>query len=162
MKGERGIRNLEDERPARAIAVALRTPGQSRHDVEDHLEELTALARSAGIEVTDRVIQTRFRPSPATWIGRGKAEELAQGAGEGDEPECFLFDDELAPAQIRNLERITGRRVLTRTELILDIFARKARSHEAKLQVELARLEYQRTHLRHLWSHLEGQRGGIG
>jgi GTP-binding protein HflX len=147
--------------PASAVAVALKLPLQPREEVDDHLDELCALADTLGVAVLDRVIQSRPSPEAATWIGKGKAEEIRAMA---DELGCglIIFDDELSSAQIRNLEKIMERRVITRTEVILDIFAGKARTYEAKLQVEMAQLEFSATRLRHLWSHLEGQRGGTG
>lgn len=111
--------------------------------------------------MVDGIIQTKSSPTPATWIGRGKVAEVrlaAEKHGAG----LAIFDDDLSPAQIRNLEKELEIRVITRTELILDIFAQKARSHESKLQVEKARLEFSLTRMRHLWTHLEGQRGGRG
>ncbi len=139
----------------------MRLPGSTREAVEDHLDELGALAASLGVAVVHRVVQSRPKPEAATWIGAGKAEEIASLMAE-HEAKLVIFDDELTPAQIRNLEKLTGGRVITRTEVILDIFARKARTYEAKLQVEVAQLEYSLTRLRHLWTHLEGQRGGGG
>lgn len=143
------------------MAVALRLPTVSPEEADDHLNELTALADSLGITITQRIIQSRSSPEAATWIGAGKAQEVKTIA-EAEQAGLVIFDDELSPAQMRNLEKIIGVRIVTRTELILDIFAWKAKTYEAKLQVEMAQLEYSLTRVRHLWSHLEGQRGGIG
>lgn len=147
--------------PTAALVVALKLPIQQRPEIDDHLDELCALADTLGVSVRERIVQGRSHPEVATWIGKGKAEELRALTREKD---CGLviFDDELSSAQIRNLEKIMECRVITRTEVILDIFAQKARSYEAKMQVELAQLEFSATRLRHLWSHLEGQRGGTG
>ncbi len=125
------------------------------------LVELGLLADTAGFRVADRVSCKRKSPDPALFVGSGKAEEirilaLSHGAKE------VLFDQSLSPAQQRNLERVIGLPVNDRTLLILEIFAQRARSHEGKLQVELARLQYLSTRLVRRWSHLERQSGGIG
>ncbi|TSE36451.1 GTPase HflX [Tepidimonas charontis] len=125
------------------------------------LDELAALAESAGYRVCDRVVCRRRAPDAALYVGRGKADEIkalaaAHGASE------VLFDQALSPAQQRNLERYLERAVNDRVLLILEIFARRARSHEGKLQVELARLQYLSTRLVRRWTHLERQSGGIG
>ncbi|MDM7950472.1 GTPase HflX [Hydrogenophaga sp.] len=125
------------------------------------LEELGLLAQTAGYTVADRVACKRRAPDPALFVGSGKAEEilmLAQSKGASE----ILFDNALSPAQQRNLERLIGMPVNDRTLLILEIFAQRARSHEGKLQVELARLQYLSTRLVRRWSHLERQSGGIG
>jgi GTP-binding protein HflX len=128
----------------------------------DHeLEELGLLAQTAGFEVADRVTCKRRAPDPALFVGSGKADEikmLAQASGASE----VLFDQALSPAQQRNLERALGLPVNDRTLLILQIFAQRARSHEGKLQVELARLQYLSTRLVRRWTHLERQSGGIG
>lgn len=125
------------------------------------LEELGLLAETAGFCVADRVTCKRRAPDPALFVGSGKADEIkllvdSFGASE------VLFDQSLSPAQQRNLERFLGVAVNDRTLLILEIFAQRARSHEGKLQVELARLQYLSTRLVRRWSHLERQRGGVG
>jgi GTP-binding protein HflX len=125
------------------------------------LEELGLLAQTAGFTVADRVSCKRKAPDPALFVGTGKADEikmLAQSTGASE----VLFDQALSPAQQRNLERTLGLPVNDRTLLILQIFAQRARSHEGKLQVELARLQYLSTRLVRRWSHLERQSGGIG
>jgi GTPase len=128
----------------------------------DHdLLELGLLAETAGFAVADRVVCKRRAPDPALFVGNGKADEIkllvtSLGASE------VLFDQALSPAQQRNLERYLGVAVNDRTLLILEIFAQRARSHEGKLQVELARLQYVSTRLVRRWSHLERQRGGVG
>jgi GTP-binding protein HflX len=128
---------------------------------DQDLQELGLLAETAGFTVADRVSCKRRAPDPALFVGSGKAEEIkflveATGASE------VLFDQALSPAQQRNLERFMGVAVNDRTLLILEIFAQRARSHEGKLQVELARLQYISTRLVRRWSHLERQRGGVG
>jgi len=128
---------------------------------DGELEELGLLAQTAGYTVADRVSCKRRAPDPAFFVGTGKADEikmLAQSTGASE----VLFDQSLSPAQQRNLERHLGMPVNDRTLLILEIFAQRARSHEGKLQVELARLQYLSTRLVRRWSHLERQSGGIG
>lgn len=128
---------------------------------DSELEELGLLAQTAGFAVADRVTCKRRAPDPALFVGSGKADEiklLAQSTGASE----VLFDQSLSPAQQRNLERTLGLPVNDRTLLILQIFAQRALSHEGKLQVELARLQYLSTRLVRRWSHLERQSGGIG
>jgi GTPase len=128
---------------------------------DGELEELGLLAQTAGYTVAERVSCKRRAPDPALFVGSGKADEikmLAQSTGASE----VLFDQALSPAQQRNLERHLGLPVNDRTLLILEIFAQRARSHEGKLQVELARLQYLSTRLVRRWSHLERQSGGIG
>lgn len=128
---------------------------------EDHLDELARLADTAGVEVVDRLLQRIDRPHPKFYIGEGKVEELkARIAAHG--ATLLLFDEDLSPAQGKHLEDATGTRVMDRTELILDIFATRARTAEAQLQVELAQLQYLRTRLTRMWAHLSRIRGGVG
>ncbi len=129
--------------------------------VEDPLAELAELARSAGAQVVDRAIQRRKRVHPATYIGKGKLEEIRQRA-EVSKADVVIFDNDLSPSQIREIEKAVGRKVLDRSELILDIFAARARTHEARLQVELAQLEYTAPRLRGMWTHLERIAGAGG
>ncbi len=132
--------------------------------VDDPVAELAALTESAGATVVGRVIQRREAFHPATCVGKGKLEEIRQRADVYD-ADVILFDNDLSPSQIREIEKATGRKVLDRSELILDIFASRARTHEAKLQVELAQLEYTAPRLRGMWTHLEriaGAGGGTG
>lgn len=140
--------------------------------VDDPLAELAELARSAGAHVVGRVVQRRRKIDPATYIGKGKLDEVRQRADAFD-ADVVIFDNDLSPSQIREIEAVTSRKVLDRSELILDIFASRARTHEARLQVELAQLEYTSPRLRGMWTHLEriagaggakaaGMVGGIG
>jgi GTP-binding protein HflX len=138
--------------------VQLRFPGL---DLEAELEELRLLVLSAGADVCGVLIGRRERPDVATYIGKGKAEELRDLVS-NEQIEVAIVNHDLSPAQERNLEKIAGCRVLDRNGLILDIFAQRARSHEGKLQVELAQLEHLSTRLVRGWTHLERQRGGIG
>jgi len=145
--------------PARAILVGVDFGGRSAFD--ESLDELALLAESAGDEPVARVIARRKAPDPALFVGSGKADEI-KALVEGHRAEAVLFDQALSPAQQRNLERHLGVAVADRTMLILEIFAARAKSHEGKLQVELARLQYLATRLVRRWSHLERQQGGIG
>ena len=133
----------------------------ARHLVTEHLEELERLADTAGAVVVGTLTQQLDRPDPATYVGRGKVEELKAMVAER-EATLVIFDDELSPAQGKNLEGELGKRVIDRAELILDIFATRARSAEARMQVELAQLEYSLPRLTRMWTHLEKFRGGIG
>ena len=135
--------------------------GNARHFVTEHLAELARLADTAGAAVVGELTQTVDRPDSATYIGSGKLEELKLLA-EQREATVLIFDDELTPAQGKNLEDGIGIRVIDRAELILDIFAVRARSAESKMQVELAQLEYSLPRLTRMWTHLEKFRGGIG
>ena len=125
----------------RAALVGLATGRTRREAAERSLEELAGLAKAAGASVVLSGVQERPRPDPATFLGSGKVATLTLACDEAD-VELVIFDNELSPAQLRNLERSLGRRVIDRTQLILDIFARRARTREGKLQVELAQLEY--------------------
>ena len=129
-------------------------------DPED-VREFAALAESAGATVLGTITGQRARPDPKFFVGSGKAEEIRVRAEELG-AEVILFDHPLSPSQERNLEKLSGRRVLDRNGLILDIFAQRARSHEGKLQVELAQLKHLATRLVRGWTHLERQKGGIG
>lgn len=142
----------------RVLLVGVLLPG-SNADPSDPLGELRNLARTAGAVVVDEMLAKRRTISPALYVGTGKAEEIAQRA-EMNEVHTILFDNDLSPAQIRDLEEICKRKVLDRSELILDIFAAHARTSESRLQVELAQLEYTYPRLSHMWSHLERVAGG--
>lgn len=133
----------------------------SRAVVEEHLDELAQLADSAGAHVVGRAVQARRAPDPATFIGRGKAEEIgAEAARLG--AELLIFDDDLSAGQLRELEEATSLAILDRSGLILEIFDQRAQSREARTQVELARLNYLLPRLTRRWSHLSRQAGGIG
>jgi GTP-binding protein HflX len=146
--------------------VELERHGRDRWQASDSLDELAELARSAGAVIVDRATQKLNEPTPAHFIGRGKAEELAAkyitGVAEPERVTSVIFDDDLSPAQAGNLQEIFGCKVLDRTELILDIFAQRARTREGKLQIELAQLQYLLPRLTRLWTHLSRQYGGIG
>jgi GTP-binding protein HflX len=144
-----------------AIIVGVATPGTSAWEVEDSLNELELLADTAGAHVTDRVTQSLSRINTSTFIGKGKVEELKNLAAARD-TDLVIFDDDLAPVQIRNLEKALKCKLLDRSGLILDIFATRAKTATAKTQVELAQLDYLRTRLTRQWTHLSRQKGGIG
>ena len=127
----------------------------------EHLEELARLTDTAGGSVVGVVEQRIARPTPALYIGKGKAEELASAVDLAG-ADLVIFDEDLSPVQGQNLEKALGVRVMDRSELILDIFATRARSREARLQVELAQLQYLLPRLTRMWSHLSRIRGGIG
>jgi GTP-binding protein HflX len=145
--------------PARAVLVGVDLGPASSFDPT--LDELALLAESAGDEVVARVIARRKAPDAALFVGSGKADEIKLLV-DMHQAHGVIFDQALSPAQQRNLERHLGVPVADRTALILEIFAQRAQSHEGKLQVELARLQYLSTRLVRRWSHLERQRGGIG
>ncbi len=142
----------------RALLMCVETP-KSELDPHDPLGELRSLAKSAGAEVVDEMFAKRRKIDPAYYVGSGKAEEIGLRA-EAAEADVVIFDNDLSPAQIRDLEGVVGCKVLDRSELILDIFASRAQTHEARLQVELAQLEYTYPRLRHMWTHLERIAGG--
>jgi GTP-binding protein HflX len=145
--------------PARAILVGVDFGGGKAFDTT--LDELALLAESAGDAVVARIVARRKAPDPALFVGSGKADEI-KALVLAHQAEAVLFDQALSPAQQRNLEQFLGVAVADRTMLILEIFGERAQSHEGKLQVELARLQYLATRLVRRWSHLERQRGGIG
>jgi GTPase len=128
---------------------------------DDPLEELRGLATTAGAVIVGSLLQNRRSVIPGTYIGKGKVQELKEQV-EATEADVVIFDNDLAPGQVRNLEKATEVKVIDRSELILDIFATRARSVEARLQVELAQLEYSLPRLRKMWSHLSRYSGGIG
>jgi len=157
-------RELIDLAPPEERAILVGAPlkrTNARHTAAEHLDELARLADTAGARVVGTLTQQIDRPDPGTYIGRGKVEELKALVAE-QEATMVIFDDELSPAQGKNLEGELLKRVIDRAELILDIFALRARSAEARMQVELAQLEYSLPRLRNMWTHLEKFRGGIG
>src|SRR5438477_191980 len=145
----------------RARLIGLETEGVSKCDLQDSLEELRELASSAGAKVVDTVTQKLPKPTAPYYIGRGKA-ELIKDSCQNQQVTSVIFNDELSPAQGRNLENLFARKVLDRTQLILDIFAQRARSREGRLQIELAQLQYLLPRLTRMWHHLSRQTGGIG
>jgi len=145
----------------RAVLVAAPHSGESQTLVDEHLDELGLLTATAGAEVVATLTQRLNKPHPRLYIGSGKADELRTLA-EFHNASLVVFDDDLSPAQGAALEKRLEIRVLDRTELILDIFALRARTAESRLQVELAQLQYLRTRLKRMWTHLSRTQGGIG
>jgi GTP-binding protein HflX len=145
-------------RTERALLVTVMLPA-STADPMDPVGELRSLAKTAGAVVVDEMLVRRRVINSALYVGSGKAEEIAARA-EANQADVIIFDNDLSPAQIRDLEELAGRKVLDRSELILDIFASHARTAESSLQVELAQLEYTYPRLRHMWTHLERLAGG--
>jgi GTPase len=145
----------------RAILVGAPSKRLVSEAAEEHLEELARLADTAGATVVGELVQRLDSPHPRFYLGEGKAEELRDLAA-GSDATLVIFDEELSPAQGKNLEDFLKVRVLDRAELILDIFATRARTSEAKMQVELAQLQYQLPRLTRMWVHLSRVRGGVG
>ncbi|MDP6042199.1 MAG: GTPase HflX [Candidatus Latescibacteria bacterium] len=145
----------------RGLIVGLVLPDVSLREAQDTLDELTLLADTAGVEVVEQVLQERQQIEPAYFIGRGKAEEIAEWVKEHN-VQAVIFDDDLSPAQTRNLETMIEVKIIDRSRLILDIFASRAKTREAQTQVELAQLVYMLPRLTRQWTHLSRQAGGTG
>ena len=143
----------------RTVLVGLITPDVSEAQAEEYLDELAFLSETAGAEPVARFLQRLDTPNPATFVGKGKLDEITEYVS-AHEVGLAIFDDELAPNQLRNIERQLGIRILDRTSLILDIFATRAQTAHAKTQVEMAQYQYMLPRLTRLWTHLERQRGG--
>ena len=149
------------KQPERAILIGLITREQDVEKVVEYLDELAFLAETAGAVTVRRFTQKLDRPDIRTFVGKGKMEEIIAFV-KAHEIQIAIFDDELTPSQLRNIEKIIGCKVLDRTTLILDIFASRARTAQARTQVELAQYKYLLPRLTRMWTHLEKQRGGIG
>jgi GTPase len=150
-----------NRRTERVFLVGVELKSRRAVELDDSLKELSELATTAGGEVVGDGIQKLAAPCAATYIGKGKAEEFAHHCQKAD-VDTVIFDDELTPAQSRNLEQMFNCKVLDRTSLILDIFAARARTREGKLQIELAQLQHLLPRLTRFWGHLSRQKGGIG
>ena len=150
------IETQPHKRQERALLVGLEQDGTTKWDLADSLDELKELANSAGAEVVDTVTQKLHSPTAPYYIGKGKA-ELIKDSFQHQQVTSIIFDNELSPAQGRNLEHLFNRKVLDRTQLILDIFAQRARSREGRLQIELAQLQYLLPRLTRMWDHLSRQ-----
>lgn len=144
----------------RAILVGVVLPGAQR-ELDDPLDELRGLAKTAGVKEVGTLIQNRQWPDATTYLGKGKVEELKQLVAL-HQADTIVFDNNLSPGQMRNLEKELEKEIVDRSELILAIFATHARTHESKLQVELAQLLYMRPRLKRMWTHLERNEGAIG
>ena len=145
----------------KAIIIGVITPNQNRNQTEEYLDELTFLARTAGAKPVKKFLQKLNAPNVKTFLGKGKIEEVRQFA-KMEGIELIIFDDDLSPVQLRNIEKIFECKILDRSNLILDIFASRARTANAKTQVELAQYQYLLPRLTRMWTHLERQKGGIG
>ncbi len=155
------MRNTHDTRAPRERALLIGTHLQGRNGipVEDSLEELALLADTAGVDVVESITQNIRSIDPSTFIGKGKVGEVARAVSEYA-ADIIIFDDDLSPAQSKNIEKATSKRVIDRSALILDIFAKRAKTRESKTQVELAQLQYLLPRLTRIWTHLERQAGG--
>ncbi|MFI5161183.1 MAG: GTPase HflX [Sphingobacteriales bacterium] len=145
----------------KVILVGIITPGETEEQTKEYLEELEFLVQTAGGETVKSFTQKMLRPERATFVGTGKLEEI-KGFVNSEEIDIVVFDDELTPSQLRNIENELQVKILDRSNLILDIFANRAQTAQAKAQVELAQLQYLLPRLTRLWTHLERQKGGIG
>ena len=145
----------------RAILVGVITPGEKEEQTKEYLDELAFLVETAGGKVEKNFTQKMLKPERATFVGTGKLEEI-KAYVKSEEIDTVIFDDELSPSQLRNIEREIGVKILDRSNLILDIFANRAQTAQAKTQVELAQLQYLLPRLTGMWTHLERQKGGIG
>lgn len=143
------------------VLVGIIAPGQGEEEVNEYLDELAFLAETAGAEPVKRFVQKLGTPNSKTFLGSGKMEQV-EAFVSANEIDIVIFDDELSPSQLRNIEKILNCRILDRTNLILDIFARRAQTAHARVQVELAQYQYLLPRLTRMWTHLERQRGGIG
>lgn len=147
--------------PETAVLVGIILPEESQEKEQEYLEELAFLVDTAGGIVKNVFTQKLTHPDRATFVGTGKLDEIKSYVA-AEEIDLVVFDDELSPSQLRNIEKALGVKILDRSNLILDIFARRAKSAQAKTQVELAQLQYLLPRLTRMWTHLERQRGGIG
>ena len=145
----------------RAVLVGVIRPGEKPEETKEYLDELAFLVDTAGGAVDTVFTQKMLKPDRATFVGTGKLEEI-KGYVQAEEIDMVVFDDELSPSQLRNIERELQVKILDRSNLILDIFAGRAQTAQAKTQVELAQLQYLLPRLTRLWTHLERQKGGIG
>ncbi len=150
-----------DTRTVRVFLIGAELKSRAAADIRESLAELAELATTAGAAILGEAVQKMDSPAPATFIGKGKAEELGVFCKE-NEVDTVIFDDELTPAQTRNLEKIFGCKIMDRTALILEIFGQRARTREGKLQIEHAQLKYLLPRLTRYWSHLSRQRGSTG
>ncbi|MEY4567760.1 MAG: GTPase HflX, partial [Planctomycetota bacterium] len=149
------------DRPAKEVCIVARVLSSEHPDPPNPLDELTGLAETAGTEVVAGIMQKRVSPDQKTYLGKGKVAELKQLVKLHD-ADVVVFDNDLSPAQTRNLEKAIETKVIDRTELILDIFANNARTYESRLAVELAQLEYSLPRLKRMWTHLSRQTMGVG
>ena len=161
MSKEKETKAVEPQEREKCVLVGLVTPQQGEAKSAEYLDELAFLADTAGAEAVCRMTQRLDYPNPRTYVGKGKLEELKAYVEEHEIP-LVIFDDELSPKQVANIEKELQVKVLDRTSLILDIFAKRAQTATARTQVELAQYQYLLPRLTRMWTHLERQRGGIG
>jgi GTP-binding protein HflX len=159
--GETKTTNTTDGRGQTAVLVAVMNDRQDETQVTEYLDELEFLAETAGVRTLKRFVQRLANPNSRTFVGEGKLAEIAAYVEE-NEVDFVIFDDELSPSQIRNLDKVFSRKIYDRTSLILEIFAQRATTAYAKTQVELAQCQYLLPRLTGMWTHLERQRGGTG
>ncbi len=159
--GKGQIHDLTDNEAEKVILVGVISQNQSVEEVTEYLEELAFLAETAGAVVTKVFTQKLEYPHPKTFVGKGKMEEIIQYINTNC-VDAVIFDDELSPSQVRNIEELLNRKVVDRNNLILDIFASRAQTAHAKAQVELAQYQYLLPRLTNLWTHLSRQKGGVG
>ncbi len=152
---------VRDKEPEKAVIVGLILPGVSEEQVTEYLDELEFLAQTAGAQVIKRFTQKLDTPNTKSFVGSGKLDEIQEFVKE-EKVDMIIFDDELSPSQLRNIEKYLKKKILDRSNLILDIFAKRARTAHAKTQVELAQYQYLLPRLTRMWTHLERQKGGIG
>lgn len=148
-------------KPEQAVLISVVKKGDDVFKAEEYLEELEFLAHTAGALTSKKILQRLEHPDPRTYVGKGKLAEIGEYI-KTNEINLAIFDDELSPSQIRNLEKELKIRIIDRTNLILDIFAKRARTAQARVQVELAQYQYLMPRLTRMWTHLEKQQGGIG
>ena len=146
----------------KAVLIGIITPQQPETKAKEYIEELAFLSETAGAVPVKRFFQNLPYPNPRTFVGEGKLAEIREYIADNEEITLVIFDDELSPVQLRNIENVLKIKILDRTNLILDIFAQRAQTANAKTQVELAQCQYMLPRLTRLWTHLERQRGGIG
>lgn len=156
------IERIKTREKAVIVGLIDRSAGVSEDLLEEYLDELEFLADTAGVDITKRFVQKLDMANPVTFVGQGKIDEIKEYLSENEDVSLLIFDDELTPSQLRNLERAFKLRILDRTNLILDIFAQRAQTAHSKVQVELAQYQYLLPRLTRMWTHLERQRGGIG
>lgn len=159
-KGKK-IHEITEKIAEKAVLVGVITQGQTPELVKEHLDELAFLTITAGANPVKQVVQKMDRPHPKTFLGKGKMEELITYVKD-EKIDMVIFDDELSPSQLRNIEELLEVKILDRNNLILDIFASRAQTAHAKAQVELAQYQYLLPRLTNLWTHLSRQKGGVG
>lgn len=152
---------MTEKKTESVLVIGLKQKGVTSWEVNDNLDELEQLVDTAGGKIVSRIVQERVKPDPAMFIGKGKVNEV-NNLVMSQNIDIVVFDDDLSPAQVRNLEKSLSCKVIDRSGLILDIFANRAKSSEARIQVEMAQLLYLRPRLTHRWRHLSRQEGGIG